>query len=317
MVKVNNGWQNHSLDEVESLASQAASPTSSTSTVPRRKNSSASPRLVSNLPSQVHFAPDPVQSRHSNSPPFSQKPTLAPAASIQPSSAMRAPAPPTNPRRNSNPRYTPTLLAQSQSASPRTPGQTSAQTTPRLNTHMHSSKSQPRPDIMAFSPHQNVREQDAIETLLFMSSPGNSANLKHGISPAASPGPRGSAARHALPGGPRKALPSQRALQLGRKAGFETSPGMPDSPMDLDSPQSHRSPRTISKKHANGGHQWRSSISMAAALGGGGGAKKTLKDDEIERMIDRASARTRDEDDSSDGEDIQIPRRNGVSAMSA
>ncbi|KAJ4387017.1 hypothetical protein N0V85_007823 [Neurospora sp. IMI 360204] len=48
MVKVNNGWQSHSIDQVESLASRAASPTSSNSTVHMRNGASASPQL-SNL----------------------------------------------------------------------------------------------------------------------------------------------------------------------------------------------------------------------------------------------------------------------------
>lgn len=168
MVKVNNGWQTRNLDEVESLASQAASPTSSTSTVHRRSRSSASPRLTLSVPSsQVQFAREPVNFRRkSNSPPtaMSNKPALAPPASIQPSSSM--PAPRSNPRRNSNPRYTPTMLSHSHSASPRV----SAQTTPISN---GLARSQSHLDHTMYSPHKNVREQDAIETLLFMSSPGN------------------------------------------------------------------------------------------------------------------------------------------------
>ncbi|KAJ0318631.1 hypothetical protein COL5a_010609 [Colletotrichum fioriniae] len=44
MLKVNHGWQSHSIDEVESMASQAASPTSSHSTLHGRQELSASPR---------------------------------------------------------------------------------------------------------------------------------------------------------------------------------------------------------------------------------------------------------------------------------
>src|SRR5690242_3882729 len=91
MIKVNHGWQGRSLDEVESLASQAASPASSTSTVHRRHGSSASPRLNVNSTPQVHFSNDPVMIRRKSiSPPslLSGKPMLAPPATIQPSMSM-------------------------------------------------------------------------------------------------------------------------------------------------------------------------------------------------------------------------------------
>src|ERR1700710_1578700 len=44
MVKVNNGWQSNTIEEVESLASLTGSPASSTSTLPGRRNVAASPR---------------------------------------------------------------------------------------------------------------------------------------------------------------------------------------------------------------------------------------------------------------------------------
>ncbi|PQE32154.1 cyclin-dependent kinase protein [Rutstroemia sp. NJR-2017a WRK4] len=46
MVKVNNGWESNSINEVETLASQAGSPTSSTSTFNNRRNILTSPRAV-------------------------------------------------------------------------------------------------------------------------------------------------------------------------------------------------------------------------------------------------------------------------------
>ncbi|KAJ4285938.1 hypothetical protein N0V88_008213 [Collariella sp. IMI 366227] len=54
---------------------------------------------------------------------------------------------------------------------------------------------------MLVSPHTNVREQTAIESLLFMSSPGNSANLKH-----------------AFPGSSSQPLPSAHQPQQQRTA---------------------------------------------------------------------------------------------------
>ncbi|KAM5354159.1 hypothetical protein ACJ41O_000809 [Fusarium nematophilum] len=313
MVKVNNGWQSNSLDEVETLASQAASPTSTTSTIHRRLGSSASPRLpVNAVPSSS--APSPYESarqrRKSNSPPRSSwsKPALAPPAPIQPSVNM--PAPRSNPRRNSNPHRTPTLLSHSHSASPHTPAQPSALQT--------GSRSRTMADPILFSPHQNVREQDAIESLLFMSSPGNSANLKHAFSPTGSPGPNSAARtlppRHALPSGPRKPLPSsQRQPQPSRRLGFDKSPmpPPPGSPMDLDSPQHHYGTpnRGTPRRRMNGGgSHLRGTLSLPSGLGvGKGAARKILRDEDIERMLDQASA----EADSSDDEEIQIPRPRG------
>ncbi|KAK7398396.1 hypothetical protein QQX98_012214 [Neonectria punicea] len=321
MVKVNHGWQSNSLDEVESLASHAASPTSSSSTVHRRHGSSASPRLaISSAPTASAPSPyEPVtQLRRSNSPPRTStgKPGLAPPASIQPSINM--PAPRSNPRRNSNPHYTPTLLSHSHSASPHTPAQPTVQT---------GSRSRNIVDPILFSPHQNVREQDAIESLLFMSSPGNSANLKHAFSPTGSPGPHLGATRpvptrHALPSGPRKPLPSsQRQQYQSKRPGFEkSSPGMPPppgSPMDLDSPQQpyHTSNRGTPRRRMHGGSSHlRGALSLPSGLGvGNGTARKMLRDEDIERMLDRAGTETAD---SSDDEEIQIPHpRSGVAGV--
>lgn len=319
MIKVNHGWQSNSLDEVESLASHAASPTSSTSTVHRRHGSSASPRLaISSAPAASALSPyEPVsQLRRSNSPPrtASGKPALGPPASIQPSMSM--PAPRSNPRRNSNPHYTPTLLSHSHSASPHTPAQPTVQT---------GSRSRNIVDPILFSPHQNVREQDAIESLLFMSSPGNSANLKHAFSPTGSPGPhsgivRNQPGRHALPSGPRKPLPSsQRQQYQSRKLGFEKSPGMPPppgSPMELDSPQQpyHTPNRGTPRRRMNGSSHLRGALSLPSGLGvGNGTARKMLRDEDIERMLDRAGAEAAD---SSDDEEIQIPQpRSGVAGV--
>lgn len=319
MIKVNHGWQSNSLEEVETLASHAASPTSSTSTVHRRQGSSASPRIRLNA-APSSSAPLPYDSarqrRKSNSPPRSSlpKPTLAPPAAIQPS--LNTNVPRSNPRRNSNPHRTPTLLSYSHTASPHTPAQ--------LPTLQTGSRSRTTGDPMLFSPHQNVREQDAIESLLFMSSPGNSANLKHAFSPTGSPGPNFGAARplvrHALPSGPRKPLPSsQRHAQPTRRPGFDKSPmpPPPGSPMDLDSPQQpHGTPgRGTPRRRMNGGSSHlRGALSLPSGLGGGNGtARKMLRDEDIERMLDQAAAEAVD---SSDDEEIQIPPpRRGVAGV--
>lgn len=303
MVKVSHGWQSRSLDEVESLASQAVSPTSSAYTVHRTLEASASPRQPATA-AHVHFSQDSTRGRReSDSPPSllsPDKPALAAAAPIQPSATPLRPSP--NARRNSNPRYTPTMLSRAPSASPHTPGPSSQPATRQ--------------------PSMSRAEQDVAESLLFMSSPGNSTNLKHTFSPSISPGaqkplpPRNTGGRHALPSGPRKALPSQRPAVSGKKAGGMAPP--PASPMDLASPQStHLSPtRGAPKKRANGASSHvRASLSLPSGLGMvQGKARKSLRDEDIERMLDRAGAESLD---SSDGEEIQLPpgRRGAAGVM--
>ncbi|KAI7771580.1 hypothetical protein LZL87_011783 [Fusarium oxysporum] len=315
MIKVNKGWQSNSLEEVENMASQAASPVSSTSTIHNRQGSSASPRMpMSKPPSSSAPLPQPYgsasQRRKSNTPPSSSwnKPALAPPAPIRPS--VLVPNSHTNPRRNSHPNRTPNMLTHSHSASPHTPGQPS--------TVPHGPKSRVMGDPVLMSPHQNVREQDAIETLLFMSSPGNSANLKHAFSPTGSPGPNVGMAqppppRHALPSGPRKPLPtSQRQPQQTRKAPYDKSPMAPPpgSPMDLDSPQQHYAAqnRVAPRRRTVGSRsQLRGTLSLPSGIGlGSGKTRKPLRDEDIERMLDKASVEAAD---SSDDEEILIPRR--------
>ncbi|QUC16363.1 uncharacterized protein UV8b_00604 [Ustilaginoidea virens] len=310
MVKVNHGWQTRSLDEVEGLASQASSPTSSTSAAYRRSGSSASPRLAQSAPaSQARFAnPDPTAAHRckSTSPPttaLSHKPKLAPPAPVRPSAPAPAPAPRSNPRSNprrssSPPRSTPTMLSRPHLAS--SSSSSSFHATPRSSA-----------DPVLYSPHKNVREQDAIETLLFMSSPGNSASLKHGFSPSGSPGPHsaaplpgGAGNRHALPSGPRRGLPSNRPSLPGA-----TTRGCSDkSPPGRGSPQQYHTP----KRPAVGCH--RTTLSLPSGLGiGNGTRRKVPRDEDIERMLDCAGAELAD---SSDDEEIQLPPgRNGLARV--
>lgn len=291
------------------MASQAVSPTSSTSTAHRRNGSSASPQM--RTMAHVHFANDPgTQRRNSNSPPnLNNRPTLAPPAPIRPSVAVEARG--SNPRRNSNPPYTPTLLSHSQSASPRTPLLNTAQARVPAGT-----------DSSMYSPHQNVREvreQDAIESLLFMSSPNNSANMKHTFSPNGSPGPTSqptprTAGRQPLPSGARKALPNHRPAGEGREPGHEMSPGMqpPDSSMELDSPQQifNGTTRGMPRRRTDAGAYPRSALSLPSALGISHVAdRKPMTDKDIDSMLDRVD----DGNGSSDDEDIPLPpRRSGV-----
>ncbi|KAM0326547.1 hypothetical protein ACHAQA_006416 [Verticillium albo-atrum] len=329
MVKLNHGWQSHSIDEVESMASQAASPTSSHSTLHGRQDISASPRsammaaarngplsatTASSNPSPATYdtfwrdgAQAARRGHSSASPPNAVQhgPSLAPPAPIQPSRSTAA----HNPRRNSNPHYTPTLLSHSHSASPHTPAQPSS---------LHGTPIQrlgrtPLADPILFSPHQNVREQDAIETLLFMSSPGNSSNMKHGYAPATSASQPLPGTRHALPTSqPRKSLPNHRPQAPPKRVGFEKSPNTME--MDVDRDSLTGTPRAAVRRRTNGGFGHRSQLSLPAGLGSGHSRPRPkLADEDIERMLDRVAQA----DDSSDDEEIQLPnRREGAEIVS-
>lgn len=343
MVKVNNGWQGHSIEEVETLASQVASPTSSSSTIQARNQASASPRITfapnkisygSNVTSPaVQYPPssrgyDSVWKDNVNRPRSSTSPgtvqglsALAPPAAIRPGEHSF-----TNPRRNSNARYTPAYLSNSHHASPHTPAQPSPLTSTPGQTMMHT----PQADPILFSPHQNFREQEALETLVFMSSPGNSANMKHNF--PSSQGSQGKpGARTALPTsrlgpGPenhvnrRKSLPNGRAQQPSggqtKHVGFAQSPSNL-SAMDVDnaqmSPQNRGTPRRRTM-----GHGPRPSLSMPAGLGGAIRSRPALQDDDIERMLDRVAAAEDSSD--SDGE-ISLPhdrrRQQGAAGVGA
>lgn len=342
LVKVNHGWQSHSIDQVENLASQAASPTSSNSTIHLRLGSSASPQLSNSSQQGNNSAPATGISHHLGSrgtdsawrespqirthdPPASPQkpiPTLAPPVSIQPSRHLQ------NPRRNSNARHAPTLMPGSHLASPNTAPHTPGQPSPYLAAHQRT----PVIDPILFSPHQTphqaVREQDAMEALLFMSSPGNSANLKHSFPPSSShPAPsRTGSQRTALPGSqPRKSLPSGRPSQqqqsqsqpTPKRVGFERSPGNASGDMDVDDVHARHTPRR--KVGGGGGEQLGPRLKhfpLSAGLTAPSSSRPRprLADEDIDRMLDRAAAA----DDSSDSEgEIQIPRRGGAHVVGA
>lgn len=334
--KHKNGWEDKSFNEIESMvqSSQSTSPVSATSIL-----APGFPRRGSNSPQHAH-ADD--RHRKSGSPPsiHSNKPTLAPPASIRPSVGTAPAGSPSNPRRNSSPRHTPSLLGQSHSlshtGSPRTPAQAAhplrAVDGRRLGLQIG--------DAPLFPPHQDTREKDTVEALMFLSSPNNSANLKHSFSPAGSPGPQAQTqsqptprtvnGRHALPSGPRKALPNHRPAVPSRRVEFEATsvhpthtPLPPHSPMVLDSPAttaamtpSYNSPHRASpRKRVNGepGH-FRSALSLDALMSRRSvPIRKPLTDKEVLKMLDRGADPM---DTSSDEEDIIIPPRRNEAALS-
>ncbi|KAL8314944.1 hypothetical protein RB593_008508 [Gaeumannomyces tritici] len=341
MVKVNNGWQSHNIEQVETLASRAASPSSTASTLHGRQGSSASPRLHSassrgtDSTSPTAGGPAPLPSVHQRrqhhrsgslasrpyatsamSPPPRLKPapSLAPAVSIQPSRSV------VHPRRNSNPAFTPTFLSHSgHYASPRTPADASSMNgTPRQTTART-----PLVDPILFSPHQNVREQDAIESLLFMSSPGNSANMKHSFPPSSSQpvvstrtGATASGSqRTALPTGqPRKSLPAGRpppSSQPTKRVGFDKSPSNL-SEMDVDDQYSPHASRGKPRQRTNGDFhahpRQKMPLSVPSGLSVTSRRRPGLAEADIDKMLDRCM-----DEESSDSEgEIQIPvRREG------
>ncbi|KAK4197956.1 hypothetical protein QBC40DRAFT_267126 [Triangularia verruculosa] len=338
MVKVNRGWQTHSIDEVEDLASKAASPASSNSTIHLRNGASSSPQLsggsqrasnnttpatgfTQQLPGRLG---DPygrdsllVPSRGSSTSPVKHTaPGLAPPVSIQPSLHS------IHPRRHSNPRLTSSLLSASYQASsypgPLSPGQLPG----------YASASQHRPslvDTMGFSPHQNNAEKDAIESLLFMSSPGNSANLKHAFPSSSQPLPSGHTgpSRTALPTG-RRTLPSSRPMhharsqsQVQKRVGFEK----PITEMEIDEP--HGTPRGTARRRMNGvpsdGAPPRvKHLPVSAGLSlSSKPPRPVLADAEIDRMLEAAAAAADSDSDS----EIQLPvrkaRRDGAQPVVA
>ncbi|KAK1827152.1 cell cycle transcriptional repressor whi5 [Podospora conica] len=341
MVKVNHGWQAHNIDQIETLASHGGSPTSSNSTIHLRTASSASPQLSSasqrgsnnTTPATGLSQQFPPRLNESawRDPRFGGSPTspvkaghsLAPPVSIQPSHYH------SNPRRNSNIRHTPTLLSQQASPNPgpNTPGHPS----PYPNTAAGAAGAPQRTpvvDPMLFSPHQNVREKDAIESLLFMSSPGNSANLKHAFPSSSQPLPQ----RTALPTSqPRKSLPTGRRPMHARsqshtqkRVGFERSPNDMDIDDAAGGPPSRGTPRR--KMNANGGYGQGEAhlppsrlkpLPVSSGLTVPPRPRTVLRDADIDRMLDRVTAAA---DSDSDGE-IEIPvpraRRDGAPAVGA
>lgn len=182
---------------------------------------------------------------------------------------------------------------------------------------------------MLFSPHQtpqqNVREQDAMEALLFMSSPGNSASLKHNFPSSSQPLNRD---RTALPGSqPRKSLPSGRPTQ--NPVPHPNGPAQPkrtalDNPgsMDVDDAGSPFSRGTPRRKAVNGSDPGRGNdarnataprlkqLPLSSGLSGPSRPRPRLADEDIDRMLDSAAA-----EDSSDSDgDIVIPGRSQRSA---
>ncbi|KAK0119656.1 hypothetical protein ONS95_011093 [Cadophora gregata] len=296
MVKVNNGWQSNSIDEVESLASQAASPTSSTSTLHGRRNLISSPRTAmatlqshsssasqtiqtltpdfdlyprGDQPSRTyesfwrdHSTPNFPPQRQSTQTPIISPPvskSLGPPADIRPTASSRRSGtpkfskPPAMPNNGSNSPYN--------TSAPRTPLRTDFRDNPVIQTPVQ----------------KTIQEQDAIETLLFMSSPGNSGNMGHTFPP---PRTQGSPQLSPL----RTEFDSRARANQIRRVEFDTSAV------------------SVSADSSEGGAEYRSKMRSK------GLSQSKAKSEEMNRFLDEMR-----DDSSSDEEEIMIkyssPRR--------
>lgn len=222
MLKVNNGWQSHSIDEVESLASQAVSPTSSTSTRHGRKARITSPRTTiasrqsENRTAQNFSSSAPVlgASDSLSSPTTADQPSSQPGRTYE--SFWREHSANANPTHRSSPFHPNSSLALPVDFNPipnppsvrnptlnhpgRSDGHSRPFRPPMMPLHTVSDLSQssiafphtptrdPALNNMLRTPSQkSIQEQDAIESLLFMSSPGNPGNMMHAFPPPAPP----------------------------------------------------------------------------------------------------------------------------------
>lgn len=315
MVKVNHGWQDMPLAEVESMTSQAGSPTSSGSTMNGRK-SLASPRAAI-ASRQRRAAVDPYAAPSSSAPAASFAYTSnrlreagqqvstyesfwkAHSASTQPTAFAPQPAvsntplappadirpSPPNSRRSADSRFTklPGLPTQTSNTSqpPRLEiPQSSAETaphTPGRASVSGSSSAVPNSTQTSLpdSSQKSLQERDAIETLIFMSSPGNSSKASHTFPP---PPPRfASSQPNPHPQSPLKTSfvpPAPRTP--GRKVEF-TGIG------------------SISSSETSGSITPRKKPARPSDVGNG-----KRRDDAMDRMLDAMKG------DSSDSEDVDI-----------
>lgn len=350
MLKINHGWQSRTIDEVENLASSSGSPASSNSTIPGAARSSASPQIhPSHRPTPLQVNSTTSQSQAAGGvwrtspvspenpplapPPPSNGPSLAPPVSIQPHHTD------TNARRNSNPKYTPVFL----SPRPRFDGP-HPPALPSMNVSPGNRNLRIAADPMVVSPTHDNREKDAMEALLFMSSPGNSANLKNHFPN----GPQSIVSRRngasAVPSMQRTALPTsapkRKSLPNGRptpssqpipaahsprkRVGFGKSPSAP-SEMDVDDPTSPRRHATYARPTAPVARKFNGMVgdsashekyTMAPPSGPNRGhrPRPRLSIENLDEVLDRVAAETSSSD--SEGE-IELPGRREGSGMRA
>lgn len=169
MIKVQNGWQNRSLDEVESLAS--ASPRSTTFNHYSENRHLLSPRAAISAQLTQARSDTSSDSAHSQPPQTqSQIQTRPNPILMSPPASRKGLAPPAN------------IVSR--------PPQSRRRQTPNMHVNTSpgvSSSPNTRPAGAQRTASQNaVLEADAVETLLFMASPHNSGNHGSQLSPITS-----------------------------------------------------------------------------------------------------------------------------------
>ena len=183
MLKVQNGWESRTIDEIEAMTSQHGSPMSLTS--PWRQTA-AGPRLQPSA-AATHASQVLNGSLRTDQPPTSAH--LPYSASAIPNSTAPSLAPPVDFGAKANPRRT--------TLSGRVPPHLDGTNNSNLSASSISSAASahsgplipvtpPLHDTPATlqtpSQRATASERDAIETLLFMSSPGNSQTFRNGAS---------------------------------------------------------------------------------------------------------------------------------------
>lgn len=258
MVKVQNGWQGLPIDEVESLASQAVSPTSSTSTIHGRRRALASPRLalanIQNMSQGIDPGPQAQptrtyesfwrqhssgsqtsQNRHvgyarSAISPVTTQPSLAPAADIRSGPTMGMPYQPDRVAR------TPIL----DSSETRRAGYSVENSAP----HTPNRGLTPGGSILRTPNQKSVQEQDAIETLMFMSSPGNPGLSSHSFPPPLSQTSQAQSPLRGDFGAPLRGADGRRVEFMGVGSADESSdPSTRAVSLDGDQGHFHEAPQ--------------------------------------------------------------------------
>jgi hypothetical protein len=172
MLKVQNGWESQSIEQIETLSANQY-PSSPLSKLPRRLSVSSDGYLVSPVgqssPSKEASRIFQSQMQSASTPAAAALMAVAGSSSMQPPSL--APAPPLiSPMRGGN-RRTLNTRAPPMLSKPSLKRQSSSSGPPLTPTSALPGAEQ--------SILQNQAEKDAVDSLLFMSSPNNSKNMKY------------------------------------------------------------------------------------------------------------------------------------------
>lgn len=202
MVKVNKGWESLPIYEVESLASQNGSPTSSSSTINGHQNVLASPRAA--IASRQGLSGAPLQSGPISTIPLERQESgsftdgqpssrtyasfwreqsqrqivslSSPSSSqisLQPSAELSSTSRPAPYYRRSPPKSSKSKLLQAPTSSDLSQSSLSSSGVAPSTPGQDTRASRGADSVLQTPTQKSLQEQDAIETLLFMRSPGN------------------------------------------------------------------------------------------------------------------------------------------------